>query len=269
MTIRPTARPIAAGAGQFPELRPREDMQNTLHLNYPGHLPALSRRLGYSATTAVTSETPMGWNTRQRRGLLQPDLLVAFDVDWSVIVAEQGYSIDGHGKPPDFVLEIASATTSGRDEREKRNGYANFGVPEYWRFDDTGGQYYERGLAGDRLVDGEYQPIAVVEVGHARYRGYSAALGLHVCWEYGYLRWYDPATGYLPTYYEEAAARIAAEAERDAAEVERNVAEAERDAAEAERNAAEAERDAERAARLQLEAEVRRLRDRLPPTGSA
>lgn len=234
MTIKPTAPPVVTRAGQFPELPPRDDMQNTRHLNHPAHLPALSSHLGHSATTAVTSETPIGWNTRQRRGLLQPDLLVAFDVDWSVIVAEQGYSIDYHGKPPDFVLEIASPTTSRRDETNKRRGYANFGVPEYWRFDDTGGQYYETGLAGDRLVDGEYQPIDVVEAGHARYRGYSAALGLYVCWEYGYLRWYDPATGYLPTYYEEAAARIAAEAERDA----------------------------ERAARLQLEAEVRRLRNR-------
>ena len=248
MTIKPTAPPAPASHDQFPELPPRDDMQNTLHLNHPAHLPALSRHLGYSTTTAVTSETPIGWNTGQRRGLLQPDLLVAFDVDWSVIVAELGYSIDYHGKPPDFVLEIASATTSSRDERDKRSGYANFGVPEYWRFDDTGGQYYATGLAGDRLVDGEYQPIAVAEAGPARYRGYSAALGLYVCWEYGYLRWYDPATGYLPTYCEETAARITAEAERDAAE---------------------AERDAERAARLQLEAEVMRLRDRQPPTGAA
>ena len=238
MVTRPAASP-AASAGQFPELPPRDDMQNTRFLNEPAHVPALRVRLGFSASTVVTSETPIGWNTSQRRGLLQPDLLIAFDVDSSVVIAEQGYSIDYHGKPPDFVLEIASATTSRRDQTDKRRGYADFGVPEYWRFDDTGGQRYETGLAGDRLVAGTYQPIDIVEVGHARYRGYSTALGLYVCWEYGHLRWYDQATGYLPTYYEEAAARVAAETARAAAE---------------------AERDAERAARLELEAEIRRLR---------
>ena len=233
MTTKPTAPPAVASAGHFPELPPRDDMQNTRFLNEPAHLPALRVRLGFSASTVVTSETPIGWNTSQRRGLLQPDLLIAFDVDSSVIIAEQGYSIDYHGKPPDFVLEIASPTTSSRDETDKRRGYADFRVLEYWRFDDTGGRYYQTALAGDHLVSGTYQPIDIVEVSHARYRGYSAVLGLYVCWEYGHLRWYDPETGYLPTYYEETDARIAAEAERDA----------------------------ERAERLRLEAEIRLLRN--------
>ena len=234
MTTKPTAPPAVTSPGHFPELPPRDDMQNTRFLNEPAHLPALRVRLGFSASTVVTSETPIGWNTSQRRGLLQPDLLIAFDVDGSVVVAEQGYSIDYHGKPPDFVLEIASPTTSSRDETDKRRGYADFGVLEYWRFDDTEGRYYQTALAGDHLVSGAYQPINIVEIGHARYRGYSAVLGLYVCWEYGHLRWYDPETGYLPTYYEETDARIAAEAERDA----------------------------ERAERLRLEAEIRLLRNR-------
>ncbi len=234
MTTKPTAPPAVTSASRFPELPPRDDMQNTRFLNEPAHLPALRVRLGFSASTVVTSETPIGWNTSQRRGLLQPDLLIAFDVDSSVIITEQGYSIDYHGKPPDFVLEIASPTTSNRDETDKRRGYADYGVPEYWRFDDKDGQRYQTALAGDRLVSGAYQPINVVEVSHARYRGYSAVLGLYVCWEYGHLRWYDPETGYLPTYYEETDARIAAEAERDA----------------------------ERAERLRLEAEIRLLRNR-------
>ncbi len=234
MTTKPTAPPAVTSGGHFPELPPRDDMQNTRFLNEPAHLPALRVRLGFSASTVVTSETPIGWNTSQRRGLLQPDLLIAFDVDSSVVVAEQGYSIDCHGKPPDFVLEITSPTTSLRDETDKRRGYADYGVPEYWRFDDTDGQRYQTALAGDRLVSGAYQPINVVEVSHARYRGYSTVLGLYVCWEYGHLRWYDPETGYLPTYYEETDARIAAEAERDA----------------------------ERAERLRLEAEIRLLRNR-------
>ncbi len=219
MTTRPIAPSPAVPAGQFPELPPRDDMQNTRFLNYPASLPALFRHFGFVATTVVTSEAPIGWNTSQRLGLLQPDLLIAFDVDPSVIIAEKGYSMNYHGKPPDFVLEIASEHTSARDEREKRAGYANYGVPEYWRFDNSDGQYYRTQLAGDRLVNGAYQPIPVSEVSHARYWGYSDVLGLYVCWEYSYLRWYDPVAGrYLPTYYEEADARDSAEAERDSAQ---------------------------------------------------
>ena len=34
-------------------------------------------------------------------------------------------------------------------------------------------------------------------------RGYSAVLGLYLCWEEGRLRFYDPVAGrYLPTPYE-------------------------------------------------------------------
>ena len=102
-------------------------------------------------------------------------------------------------------------------------------------------------MAGDRLVNGAYEPIDVSEVDNARHWGYSAVLNLYLCWEYGYLRWYDPATGYLPTHYEEATARLAAETERAAAETERD---AERDG----RLAAE-ERN------RQLEAEIRRLQN--------
>ena len=161
----------------------------------------------------VNSEVPIGWNTGQRRGLLKPDLLIVFDVDWSIIEVQQGYSIDYHGKPPDFVLEIASKNTGQRDDTDKRAGYANYGVLEYWRFDDTDGQYHLTRLAGDRLVNGLYQPIPIRETGYARYRGYSSVLNLEVCWEYGHLRFYDPVAGrYVPTYYEEAEARLAAEA---------------------------------------------------------
>ena len=71
------------------------------------------------------------------------------------------------------------------------------------------------------LVDGEYQPIAVNEVEWARYRGYSPALNLEICWEYGYLRWRDPATGvYLPNYDQVDDALIAERAARIAAETE-------------------------------------------------
>ena len=51
--------------------------------------------------------------------------------------------------------------------------YAAYGIPEYWRFDPTDGDSYPAGLAGDRLVDGEYQPITIVKVDDERYWGRS------------------------------------------------------------------------------------------------
>ena len=246
MTTKPFVPPPldTAPAVRFPDT-PKDDMQNLIHLNEPGFIPVLGLHLGAPDTTAVLSEFPIGWNVSQRRGLLSPDLLIAFDVELATIIADNGYSIDYHRKAPEFVLEIASRGTARRDERDKREGYAAFGVVEYWRFDDTDGRFYSVNLAGDCLVNGRYEPIAVTEVGHARYWGYSAVLNLYVCWEYGHLRWYDPVTGYLPTHAQVAGARMAAEAALAAAE--------------AARIATEAELAAERAARRALEDQIRRL----------
>ena len=67
-----------------------------------------------------------------------PDLLIAFDVDSSLYYRSNGYVISEQGKPPDFVLEVASGSTAERDLGVKRDDYAAFGIPEYWRFDETG-----------------------------------------------------------------------------------------------------------------------------------
>lgn len=253
-TAAPEADAVAADADRFPEFPPRDDMQNTIFINLPGYLGALNLHFGFSNASIVVSEFPLGWDRSQRLGLLIPDLMVAFNVDAGAILSDGGYAIDYQGKPPDFVLEVASKTTSARDELIKRMGYAAYGVPEYWRFDNTDGGLYTNGLSGDRLVDGNYRPIEVLGTDHARYRGYSAVLGLYLCWEYGNLRWYDPQTGYLPTHFQEAASRRSEAAARA-------VSDAERIAERAARRAAEAERDAERAERLRLEAEIRRLRN--------
>ena len=133
-------------------------------------------------------------------------------MDVAMVIAQRGYALETHGRPPDFVLEVASPTTWRNDVGRKRQGYQAYGVPEYWRFDPTGGQFYGQALAGDRLVDGEYQPIAIQSDGEG-YWGYSEALGLTVCWESETLRWWDPSGEiYLSTHKEEARGRAAAEA---------------------------------------------------------
>ena len=219
MTSRPIKKtPATRSADRFPEFPPRDDMQNSIYLDAPAHQAALSHHFGASDTTVILSEVPIGRTVRQRQGLRVPDLLVAFGVVHVGVIYRHGYSIEEQGKPPDFVLEVASVTTGQNDYTRKRDDYADFGVPEYWRFDPSGGEYHDATLAGDHLVDGVYQPIEVVQVGETSYRGHSTALGLDLCWESGQLRWYHPATGsYLLTYDEVAEGRLAVERERDAA----------------------------------------------------
>ena len=74
--------------------------------------------------------------------------------------ASNGYVISEQGKPPDFVLEVASESTANIDTGAKRDDYAALGIAEYWRFDETG-EYHGARLAGDRLVQGRYEPIPI------------------------------------------------------------------------------------------------------------
>ncbi|MCE2458252.1 MAG: Uma2 family endonuclease [Dehalococcoidia bacterium] len=159
----------------------------------------------------------------------KPDCLVAFEVNVPPvsITEANGYTISEVGKPPDFVLEVASESTGRRDYTVKREMYASYLVREQWRFDHTGGRYHDAPLAGDRLVDGRrYVPISIVSEPGGLLRGTSEVLGLELHWDRGMLRFWDPASEeYLPDLTEakaqrdaEAAARRSAVAQRDAAE---------------------------------------------------
>ena len=142
-----------------------------------------------------------------------PDLLIALGVDPAAYHESNGYIIGEQGKPPDFVLEVASASTADQDTGPKRLDYEALGVAEYWRFDETG-EHHKTRLAGDRLVNGVYEPIAIEELEGGVLQGYSAALNLFIRWEHGRLAWHDPATGqHIATFESE---RARAESERDA-----------------------------------------------------
>ena len=146
-------------------------------------------------------------------GSRYPDLLIAFNVDPEAHKRRNGYIIAEQGKPPDFVLEIASRRTGREDVVDKRDDYAALGIPEYWRFDETG-SFHRTRLAGDRLTpDGRYQPIPIEEVAEGILQGYSLVLNLLLRWENGQLRWHDPATGrHIATFEDEREARLRAEA---------------------------------------------------------
>ena len=165
---------------------------------------------------------------REARSSPHPDCVVAFDVDAEGITETNGYVINEVGKPPEFVLEVASRTTGRRDYVVKREQYAALGVGEYWRFDHTGGNYHDVALAGDRLVDGSYLPFPVTQEPDGVIWGYSPTLELALCWVERELRFYDPVDGiYLPGQLELKAQRDAAEAQRDDAEARRDAAERE------------------------------------------
>lgn len=89
---------------------------------------------------------------------IAPDYYVVFDVDAQAIIKQNGYLVWQWGKPPDFVLEIATESTAISDLTTKRDIYAQIGAQEYWRFDPTDGELYGQPLIGELLVNGRYEP---------------------------------------------------------------------------------------------------------------
>ena len=252
MTTRtfPVSEAVRRAPYKFPDPPPPDDMNDYLFLSVPGYPPALIRHLGNRDTTAVMAGIYVSRQLpRTQKGLFYPDLLIAFDVDPEAIIARKGFVIAEQGKPPDFVLEVGSDSTGLRDVREKRAGYANLGIPEYWRFDPSGGEFHRgAALSGDRLVNGQYEPFPIHRTDDGGYRGYSPALNIELRWENGKLLWYDPDEQRYLLSYDEATdesseARSIAQFQRDTARAERDTAEARLDTLQAERDTARAERD--------------------------
>ena len=222
-----------------PEI-PEDRMTNFDHLAANGNVHHLIIHFCNAETTLVAGERYLALApTRDMTGLRYPDLLIAFNVDPETYRRRRAYVIEDQGKPPDFVLEVASPSTRRIDATAKRLDYAALGIPEYWRFDEEPTRRGPR-LAGDQLMDGEYQPIPIEEVVEGVLQGYSPVLDLHLRWEQGQLAWYDPATGRHITTFEDERSRA--------------------DRAEAELNAEREARAASEARVRELEAEVRRFR---------
>ena len=180
-----------------PEI-PDEKMTAARHLSLTGNAHHLAQHLGSPETTVIDAEhyitsVPPA-QLADMTGVPYPDLLVALNADPAACRARNGYVISEQGKPPDFVLEVASASTGRRDSVDKRITYAALDIPEYWRFDETG-QFHGTKLAGDRLVGGQYEPIQVDELPDGSLQGHSAVLNVDVRWVDGHLVWYDPTSG--------------------------------------------------------------------------
>lgn len=174
-------------AWQFPlpnpfEREQDEKMKNCDHLFENGLMIDLAYHLGNFETTLVKSDRYLV-NERQdiQDDRVQPDLLVAFDVSLEVYRENNGYIISQQGKPPDFILEVASESTKKYDNGYKRLFYKRLMVGEYWRFDDSDGPGSVR-VAGDELEGGGYREVPIVRMGDGILGGYSKVLGLYVRW---------------------------------------------------------------------------------------
>ena len=219
-----------------------------------------------------------------------PDICVSFDVDLFAIRYKDTYDLWEIGKPPEFVLEVASPSTHRNDLYQKPAIYAYIGVEEYWMFDPTGGDLYGQALAGYRLADGMYEPIEIDVNEHSVESGYSEALDLRLCsvelsrqneivavqpdfvfmiddFNPCQLLLQDPNTGlYLlnaegvSRQYQMAEAQAEmAEAQAEMAEAQAEMAEARAERARERAEQAQAELDAERAENARLRERLRRI----------
>ena len=163
---------------------------------------------------------------------ISPDICLAFGVDADAIANRRIYLPWEAGKPPDWVLEVASPSTARADIGRKVSTYERIGVPEYWLLDPSGGKLYGFPLAGFRMESGLYRPVALTDEPDGILKGYSEILGLSLCWDAGMPRLYSPTLGkYVQNWKEE----------RDSWELERDFWEVERESWQAERTALETE----------------------------
>ena len=165
---------------------------------------------------------------------------------------EPCYKLWEEGRPPTFVLEVASPYPEERDRGKEQALYASMGVAEYWRFAPKGFLKDRAGprkrLMGGALRGLGYEPLESAADGSIR----SVVLGLDVRVDERpktshLLRFRDPETGQdLLTFSEAQEAQI--EAQRRQQEVDRDQCEAEsrlREAAASRREAERARREAE------------------------
>ncbi len=208
-----------------PDPEERRDLLESPTINKSGYF--VRRHFAGRPDVLVDTGGFVFYNQYSMNYRFNPDLYVAIGVDKAAIRERNGYVVWEAGKPPDFALEVASASTNARDTAEKPGLYASVGITEYWRVDPTGGELYGYPLAGDVLIDGVYYPIELHTDEDDTVWGYSGVLDLCLCWNPSWdwdvddeskLRFYDRKTGrYLCDISLVEAERNQAVADRDEA----------------------------------------------------
>ena len=242
----------------LPDPPRKVDLQGAMYFSRTGVMNSIGRHLGSypfrpGSTTLVAGNGYICPARADWPGAPYPNMMIAFDVDPAAIFDANGYVISEAGKPPDFVLEMGYDDTYLPAYPDKKADYQRFAIPEYWRYDHTGGKYYGAALDGYRLSpDGVYRPIEIRAEPDGVIWGYSEVLKLSLCWVARRLRFWDYNKGrYVRDPSEEQAARIAEQDARIAAE--KRVA-----AANARAAADKARTDAAEKRIRRLEAELRR-----------
>jgi len=223
MTTAKSAKTTLIGEGtadwKFPDPPYMCDMNQLPHIVYAHGV--LSDYYWEREDVLVSGEGYLCYDRRDRSNWVKPDCVVAFGVTPEAIRFRNGYEILEAGKPPEFVLEMASESTGARDYTIKRDIYESFGVSEYWRFDSTGGDFHDAPLAFDLLVDREYRQMELDVKPDGSVEGVSPALGIGLRWDAGILVFFDAETGEaIPDYTELRRERDAATIRAEAAEAE-------------------------------------------------
>lgn len=216
-TPKPKIQPAAQHWEPYPDLPPEtRDMEQMPAAHYlremlryiltPGdHYP-------HHPTILIGDQIPIYYGPARPGGgppaHVIPDCLVALDVDAAAIWQRVGYDPIQNGKPPDVVIEVASRSTFRNDNVRKREIYRQIGVPEYWRFDPTGGDFSGRPIIGERLVEGRYEQLPLIEYDAGEVGSTSPALNLNFRWREWRFRIHDPATGEEMQHWQETAARL-------------------------------------------------------------
>ena len=204
-TTQPKNRQAAGKWPPYPELPPEpKDMQQAPANNQLREILQNVLTPGwqypYHPTILIGNEIPIYYGTASpstggQQPHVVPDCLVAFDVDTAAIWERVGYDLTQNGKPPEFVMEVASRTTRHNDARRKRDVYQKIGVSEYWRFDATGGRFFGQPIIGERLVNQRYERFPLIRYDDGAEGSTSLALNLNFRWRNRAFSVHDPTTG--------------------------------------------------------------------------
>ena len=201
--------------------------------------------------TLVASQMFIYYEPGNPRVSVSPDVYVIPNVGSDL---RRSYFLWLEHEVPAFAMEVTSLSTHRRDREFKLDLYESWGVLEYWQYDPYG-IYLTPLLQGNRLVDGQYQPVPVeVAPDGSLCISYSEFLKLELRARREWFRFRDPVTG---------------EFIRNRLEMEREFRESERArfAAERGRFAAEQALHRERLARQELENLLRRHGVEPPSSG--
>ena len=216
--------------------------------------PVLRAYLEQFYDVLVSGDTFLYYEEGNPRRFVAPDCYITFGVGRDAVLPHNSYWTWHIGKPPDFVLEIASISTADKDLDEKALIYAALGILEYWLYDASpDSSFYGAPLIFFLLHGDRYVPVPLETLPDGRIRGYSPTLGLYLYWDEGRLRFHDPVrNAWLPDLHDALQALTAAEDRAEAAVLDR---EASRAQAAAARAKAAADRQARVVAEAQLAAE--------------